>query len=99
MNIGMALRAQVADIGKDGLGVTLRASDTLMQTPQGETGRIVIKLRYGTNRLPTIQGVAVLAGNVQGSMRASSRQGRLRLGLAGRGFLSSGRPCRQRCDH
>lgn len=63
VNVGVAIRALVAHVGEYGFDVTLRATDPLMHAPQGETGLVMVVLRHAANRLPSAQGVAILARN------------------------------------
>jgi hypothetical protein len=95
MNVGVAFGAQVADVGEDWFGVALRAGNVLVQTTQREARRVVIKFRNSSDRLPSVERVAILAGNVQRAMRAAGRERRLRL-RSGRGLLSG---CRQSRQH
>lgn len=71
MNIGVAFSALVADVREHGLDMTLCAGNPLMQSTERITGRIVIELRNGPDRLPAIEGVAVLTSYVQWSVRTA----------------------------
>ena len=53
VDIGVAVGALRADIGKDHLGVALRAGHTFMQTAQRVFGGVVIEFRNCSDRLPT----------------------------------------------
>ncbi len=70
MNVGVAVRAFDADIGEYHPGVTLRAGHALMHSAEGKPSLIMIKLGHHADRLPTGRRVAVLAGQVQISVRA-----------------------------
>jgi len=70
VNVGVAVSAFVADVGKDHLGVAGSAGDAFVQAAQRIAGLIVIELGHGTDRLPAIDSVAVLAGQIQVAMRA-----------------------------
>lgn len=99
MNVSMAFRAQMADIRENWFGVTLGAGNTLVQPAQGEARRVVVKFRDGSDRLPTVERVTVLAGDIQRPMRASGGEHGLRLRLIGRRLLSCCRHNRQRRRH
>jgi len=81
--VGVAIRALRADIVELRLGMTIRAVDLGVHTPQGIAGLVVIKLRDGADRFPARQGVAILAGDRDGTVRISrlgrGRAARLRL--------------------
>jgi len=70
VNVGVAVGALVADIGENHFGVASGASYALMHAAQGEFRQIVVELRHGADRLPSVNGVAVLAGEIQIAMRA-----------------------------
>ena len=65
MNIGMAIGAIPADIGKDRLRVTLRACHFLMSTGEGELGSIVVEIGIAANRAPAGSRMAIFARNLQ----------------------------------
>ena len=94
VNIGMALRAQMTHVGEDRLGVAGGAGHALVQAAQWKACRIVIEFWDGTDRLPAVKRVTVLARDVQGTVRTTRRQRGLRLGL-GR-LLRSRQPRQQR---
>lgn len=71
VNIGVAIRALRAYICEHRLGVALRAGDALMHPAQGKTGLVVVEFRDTSNRFPPALGVAILAGNIQRSVRAA----------------------------
>jgi hypothetical protein len=83
----------LANIREDQLGVTLGTGQTFMHAAQRVAGLIVIELRNGTYRLPSVGGVAVLARDGQRSVRAGdSLAGRL---LRVRTCREQEQPCRQ----
>jgi hypothetical protein len=65
VDIGVAVGALVTDVGEDHPRMAARAGDPLMQSTQWIACLIVIKLRDCPDRLPSIYGVAVLAGNIE----------------------------------
>jgi hypothetical protein len=67
----MTISAAGAGVGENGLGVAPRTGHILMHPEQGVGSLVVIKFWNGSNRLPTDGGVAVLAGHVQGTVRAA----------------------------
>ncbi len=71
VNIGMAVRAFRAGIAENQVGVTLAAGDCFVHAAQGKLRLIVIKFRNITDRLPSGEGVAVLAGEIQIAVRAA----------------------------
>lgn len=71
MDIGMAVGALGANVGKHGLGMALRAHHSLVHTAQREACLVVIKLRHAANRFPSQRGVAIGASHVERSMRTS----------------------------
>jgi hypothetical protein len=83
MNVSVTLGAEVAHIGEDGLGMALCASYALVESAQRVPRCIVIELRNCADRLPSIEGMAVLAGDIEGAMRAMRRLCGLRLGRWG----------------
>lgn len=62
VDVGMAVGAPVANIGEHHFGMATGAGNAFMHAAQRKARLAVIKLRYGTDRLPAIDGVAVLAG-------------------------------------
>lgn len=79
VNVRVAVRTLGTHIGEDHLGVALGASHALMQSAQGVPGGVVVKLRHRPDGFPSAQGVTVLAGNAQASVRTSRIGRRLRL--------------------
>jgi hypothetical protein len=72
VNVGVAIGASGSYVGKDRLGVTLGASHIVVHPAQRIFGLVVVKFRDRADGLPSDRGVAVLAGNVQISVRAPS---------------------------
>jgi hypothetical protein len=64
VDIGMAIGALLAYVCEYRLGVALRATDPLVHSAQRKSGLVVVELRNIADRLPSAQGVAVLAGNI-----------------------------------
>lgn len=71
VNIGMAVRAFVSDIRKNQLGVTGRTGNPFVHAPQRELGPIVIEFRRAADRLPAVNRMAVLTGQIQRPVRAA----------------------------
>ena len=79
VNIGVAVGALRADVAEDHFGVTVYAADAFMQSAQRKLGLgVVVELRHRANRLPSVDGVAVLTRDVQVAVRAARLVGRLR---------------------
>ena len=85
VDIGMAIGAPCTHIREDGLGVTLGAGHVLVHAAQRILGLVVIEFRDSADRLPPNRGVAVLARNVQVSVRTPCLRKALVLS-AGRGI-------------
>ena len=83
MDVGVTVAALAANIGEDGLDVTLRATDALVHAAQRISCLVVIEFRNLADRTPSAKGVAVLAGDVQVSVRTARRRhgGPIRRGL------------------
>lgn len=64
VNIRVTVGAFVADIGKHHLGMAIHAVDVLVETAQGKSGLVVVKLWNRTNRFPSVHGVAILASDI-----------------------------------
>ena len=84
VNIGVTVGTLCAHITEHRLGVALGASHTQVHTAQRIARLVVIKFRDAADGLPSADGVAVLAGNIQVAVRAASVDVGLRL-LARRG--------------
>jgi hypothetical protein len=69
MNIGVAVRAVLADISKDRPEMALRAVDFFVHAAKGISRRVVAEFRNGANRAPACVRVTVLARNGQGAVR------------------------------
>ena len=83
MNVSVAIRALVAHIRKYRLDVALRAGHSLMQPPQWIASLVMVELGYVADRLPSAQGMAVLAGNIKGAVRTTAVRISLRLRPSG----------------
>lgn len=94
MNVGMAVGASLTHVSKDRLDVALGTSHVLVHSPERISCLIVIKFRNVADRLPSAEGMAILAGNIQRAMRAA-RTGR---SLPLRGSGNSGGEQQQRHD-
>ncbi len=77
MNVGMTILAALAHVAEYRLGVALRTSDRRVHAAQRVSRLIVIEFRHRASRGPAVCGVAVLAGNVQISVRAVGSTSRL----------------------
>lgn len=62
MDVSMAIRAPLADVGENRFGVALCASHAFVHAAKREPGLAVVEFRTVANRLPTAQRVTVLAG-------------------------------------
>ena len=71
VEIGMAIGAPGSGVGENRLGVAARTSHVFVHAPQRIGSLVVIKLRNGSNWLPTDRSVAVLAGHVQRAVWAA----------------------------
>lgn len=86
VNVSMAIRAFLANVGEHRFGMALGTSNTLVHAAQGKARLVVIELRNIADGLPSAHGVAVLAGNIQRAVRAPR---------AARGGTSASRLCGQ----
>jgi hypothetical protein len=77
VNIGMAVLAVLTDVAENHLLVTSRAGHRSMHSAQRITSLIVIEFRDGTDWLPAVGSVAVLAGNRQIAVRTTRAFGTL----------------------
>jgi hypothetical protein len=80
VDIGMAAGAPVANIREHHFGMAAGTGDAFMQAAQGEMRLAVVKLGHGPDRLPAIDGVAVLTGKIQVAMGAARVRPHLGLG-------------------
>lgn len=94
MNVGVAVGASLTHIGKNWLDVALGASQVLVHAAKRISRLIVIEFRNVADRLPSAEGMAILAGNIQRAMWAA-RAGR---GLPLRGSGNCGGEQQQRHD-
>lgn len=69
VNIGVAIRAGLADILEHEAGVTLRAGNLRVHPPQRISSAVVVELRDRPNRLPACVRVAVLTRYCDGAVR------------------------------
>lgn len=72
VNVGVAILTALSDVGEDRLDVALRAGHRLVHSTQWITCLVVIELGDGADGFPGVCRVAVLAWNVQVSMRTIS---------------------------
>lgn len=83
VDVGMAVGAFVADVAEHHLRMTVHAVDALVHAAQGEFGLVVIEFGYRPNRPPAIDGVAILASNIQIAVRTAAAIGRVCVSSAG----------------
>jgi hypothetical protein len=69
VNVRVAVRAILSDVGEDRLYVALDALHFFVHAAQRIVRFVVIKLRHSTDRTPARRRVAILAGNRQRSVR------------------------------
>lgn len=69
MNIGVAIRAILADVGEYRLAMALRAFYVFVHAAEGIAGFVVIELRNSANGAPGCGGVAVFARDGERAMR------------------------------
>ena len=69
VNVGVAVLAILADVGKDWLGVALHALHFFVHAAKRIFGVVVIEFRHGLDRTPTRSGVTVLAWNRERPVR------------------------------
>ena len=72
VDVGVAVLAILADVGKYRLDMALHALHFFVHAAKRVLGLIVIELRYRPDGPPTRGGMAVLAGNVQRAVRTTS---------------------------
>jgi hypothetical protein len=68
----VAIRAVLAHIGEDRFEVTLGAVNFFVHAAQRVSRAVVVEFRDGANRGPTRAGVAIFAGNREGTVRTSA---------------------------
>ena len=71
VDVRVTIGAIPAHVSENGLGVALRASHFFVHATQWIVGFVVVKFGDGPDGLPAGGGVAVFAGNIQGSVRTS----------------------------
>lgn len=71
VNVRMAVGALIADIGEHHLAMAVRAGHTLVQAAERKLRLVVVELRHGTGRLPSVHGVAVLTCDIQVAVGAA----------------------------
>ena len=69
MDVGVAILAALTDAGKYRFDMTFGAGDRLVHSAQRILRLVVIEFRNGANRLPRIRRMAVLARDIQVSVR------------------------------
>jgi len=69
VNIGMATGAVLADVGEHWLGVAARAGHFFVHASKGVSRGVMIEFGNSANRSPAGVGMAILACNVQGTVR------------------------------
>jgi hypothetical protein len=69
VDVSMTILAIAPDAGKNGIDVAVLAAHIAVQATQRKTGLAVIELRLAANRPPCRDGVALLAGNLQRTVR------------------------------
>jgi hypothetical protein len=82
MNIGVAVRAILADVGEYRLDVAFRAVKFFVHAAKRITRGVVVEFRHAANRRPACAGVTVLTRNGKRAMRTP---GRLSLGSSRKG--------------
>ena len=81
VHVGMTVLAILPHIGKDGLGMALRALNFFVHTPQRIASFVVIELGNGFDGPPRRRGMAVFARDRERTVRTTGRAA-LRLGKA-----------------
>jgi hypothetical protein len=79
VNVGVAIRALLADVRKDRLGVALNATHTFVHAAQWILGCVVIEFRNCADRFPSAERMTVLTRNAEASVRTPRGRGRLPL--------------------
>ena len=77
VNVGVAIGALFPDVSKYRLDMALGAGDTFVHAAQRVTRAVVIELGNVADRLPSAEGVAVLARDGQRAVRAARGRGGL----------------------
>jgi len=79
VNVSVAIRALLADVRKDRLGVALNATHAFVHAAQRILGCVVIEFRNCADRFPSAERVTVLTRNAEASVRTTRGRGRLPL--------------------
>lgn len=79
VDVGVAVSALAAYVGEHLLRMALGTRDVLVHAAQGVAGLIVIEFRYGADRFPTQGRMAILAREIQISVRTPRLGRHLRL--------------------
>lgn len=72
MNVSMAVGTLLTHVREYRFDVALRAGHSLMHPTQRIASLVMVELGYAADRLPTAQGVAVLAGNIKRAVRTTA---------------------------
>ena len=73
VNVSMALRAVLPNVGEDGFGVASRAGNFFVHAAKRIASAVVVEFRKGADRSPACVGMAIFAGDGQRSVRTSAR--------------------------
>ena len=73
MNVGVTIGAILANVGEHRLGVASGAGHFFVHAAKRVPRGVVIEFGDGANGSPAGVGVAIFAGNVQGTVRTSAR--------------------------
>lgn len=72
VDVCMAISTFLANVGKHRFSVAPGTAHALVHAAQREAGLVVIELRDIANGFPSALGMAVLAGDIQRSVRATA---------------------------
>jgi hypothetical protein len=72
MNVSVAFRAVLSNIGKDGLDVATRTGHFFVHAAERIPRRVMIEFRDGADRGPAGIRVAIFAGSVERAVRTSA---------------------------
>lgn len=78
VNIGVAILTALPNVCEQGLHVALNASHRLVHAAQRISRLIVIEFRNRTDRFPSARRMAILARNIEASVRTMRPLGHLR---------------------
>ena len=73
VNVSMAIGAVFSDVGENRLGVASRAGHFFVHTAKRVARGVVVEFRDGANGGPARVRMAILARNVEGTVRTSAR--------------------------